>query len=151
MTLRPTIGDALDIEVIDVADVSTLAVSFQVAGMAAGPLRLEDGASYGPAWGRKARFIFAVLDRVEVDSTLLASDVPPEWFSLTTSPAEHCAPRDVECPGCIVYGQAVADPIYAIADGDCTLELQAPGASGGQGMVERLRVSLSNVEGMIAP
>jgi hypothetical protein len=143
ITLRPAIGDALDIEVVDVSDVSKMELAFQVAGSV--PLRLEDGESYGPSWARMSRFIFAVVERVEVDSTVLASDVPPEWFSLTTSPAEHCAPRDVEGIFGTVYGQVVADPIYVLADGDCTLELQAPE----RGVMERVRVSLANVGAMI--
>jgi hypothetical protein len=45
--------------------------------------------------------------------------------------------------------QVVADPIDAIADGDGALEAQSPGAKSGQDAVERVRVSLRNVEGLI--
>lgn len=155
VTLEPTVGDPMQIEVVDIGDVSTFATTFEIGGMAGGPTVLEDGGSYGPGWGRTSRYIFATVDSASVEQTPICTDVPPTWFTLSAEPPERCAPREPACSSGLAcylfYGQLVADAIYAVADGECTLELSAPEAAGGQGFVNRVTFWLTNVEGMMDP
>ena len=152
--LDPAVGEPLEVEVVDVEDVEDFGVTFEVGGYAAGPTVLEDGGAYGPGWGRSSRFILATVDVATVGGTTLCTDVPPEWFTLTSGPVDRCAPRGPACREdldffCLqAYGQVVGEPVYAVSDGECTLVLSAPSAAGGSGFEERVSVTLSGVENM---
>lgn len=86
---------------------------------------IEPGASYPLFFPDELNGVELNLDPVQTTGGALCSQVPPAWFSVTSTTAHRCAPLAMPVTGLYGYGTQVAN---IIATGDCELAVTVPGS-----------------------
>jgi hypothetical protein len=145
----PALGAPLVIEVVDAWQISGAEIQFQLAGMASGPVLLEDGLVYGEdGWRRVANRIAPMVQNTFVGTDPLCSPPPTDRFELTSLTPEVCAvvplPSEEIGKKGELYGDSLGQGATLLQDGTCSLTLSLPGFAQGAGLTNSLAVTFQN-------
>lgn len=73
VTVRPAVGEPLQIQLVDAASITNANVSFSIAGYAGGSLELSDGMSYPGSWHRASNCVAPIVPEVYAGTNLLST------------------------------------------------------------------------------
>lgn len=151
-TVEPSVGDAFDIEVLSVGDLTTAGVQFTVPwGMGRSDLIVEDGGTYGDrGWGGARNVIEPRIGDVLSGTDPVCSAPQSDWFELRSGTPDTCTvvTHDPE-PGPNNWGHTIIAPLAEVrADGLCSLTLAAPEFDGRVGFEVGVDATLVNTDAM---
>lgn len=151
VTVRPAIGEPLQIQVVDAASITKADVSFSIAGYAGGSLELVDGMSYPGSWHRVSNCVAPIVPEVYAGTNALCSRPNPAWFVLLSDTPAQCEVRPLASTALDSLVLPIPDiglTAFVRTDGECALRLRGAGFAGGAGLEYRVKVMLSNVAQM---
>ncbi|MEM6995581.1 MAG: hypothetical protein AAF721_34035, partial [Myxococcota bacterium] len=128
--ITPLGGPTLAVDVAGAERVTGATLNFQVAGVFAEPLVVQDGGDYG-SWARKANCVAAMVQSMTVDERPLCSQPDPTWFDLRSETAAQCSIVDLPHPGALaedylLFGDRIGRAARLDRDGTCALVVDAP-------------------------
>ncbi len=123
--IEPAFGPSALVEIVDATAITGVDVRFEIAGTAGGGFVIDDGAEYGPGYGRSANRAIPTIQAVQVGDRPLCSAPAAEWFDLRTLTPGVCEviPHD----GDFLYtGDPSGHAGHLLRDGTCTLQMTSP-------------------------
>jgi len=140
------------VEHVAPAAIHVVGVQFELLGFGGGPTPLASGQVYGDGgWSRTSASIGVASSGLEVGGRQICTLPRTDGFVLASSTPQTCVAVPELGHGDGPYGAAIFDPAVTvsadvIASGTCTLRLDAPDYSGGEGFSTELSVEIRNAE-----
>ncbi|MBL4689112.1 MAG: hypothetical protein JKY37_31255 [Nannocystaceae bacterium] len=131
----PDFGEPTVVDVVELSRVTAVSIEFQLAGFAAGPLTLENGAVYGEdGWARVGNRVAPMVQELRTDQGVLCSGPSPGWFSLDTMTPDVCKIVDLgsslrSTGPYLLHGDQIGHAARLEKAGVCSLAVRAPGLS----------------------
>lgn len=151
----PSLGDPVEVDVVQPERIVAAPVEFQLAGTASGPLTLVDGERYGDeGWGRAANRVAPMLvEPARTDAGPLCSDPLPAWFQLESLTPSVCTVVDLPVSldkgdGYTLFGARLGQAARLERAGTCSLELHAPGFAAAAGFPRSLTADFADPAGL---
>ncbi|AUX40402.1 hypothetical protein SOCE26_018030 [Sorangium cellulosum] len=141
-------GASHEVSVIPAARIDAMEVVFALPGFGGGGIPLEEGETYD-GFGRTGNRVVALVSRLESAGDPLCSEARTEDFEVTSSTPETCAVdgrlcESVEATG----GDLLTRSARVVADGTCSVRVDAPAFAGGAGLGAQTSVTLLGTEAL---